>query len=522
MSTANNHVWRNLHVVRRQIRLQLLLESLVRATLAAGAFLVALGAVNRWVLDRLPWDHQLAPWVAMAILGLALMMTFLRRIPLKAVASWIDRIAGTRDRFISALAFSGDHGTAMERLALKECSAFIQGRDFHSLIRLRPPAGTGWLLIPMVSLVFLQLGALTEFDLRKARQIAGRNEAALTLRQLEEFAAEIAKKAEATDDETLKKVAQKIRQHAAELRTEATDKGEASKAALRQLSALEQLVQDLQKQPPGITPEEIKALAEALQQNDLTREAAAALEAGKLAEAAKALDEASKKNEPSAEQAAELLKEAVQRMAEKKERASEAMRQLSREMQQPGDAKTRNALERLARLLRQTPSRGESSRGGQQQQQLTKQALQELLSQLQNLKYADGKEAARSGKGGEGKEAPVSIESFEQKNAGTDAARIASGQPGSEQDHGTTESPLGEKNEAQREKGADTAVRGRLGEGESLSTLKPAGGDQDQATRRSKELYEAMAPDAQNAVMQEEIPLGSRVFIKRYFEAIRP
>ena len=31
-----------------------------------------------------------------------------------------------------------------------------------------------------------------------------------------------------------------------------------------------------------------------------------------------------------------------------------------------------------------------------------------------------------------------------------------------------------------------------------------------------------MAPAAQDALLQEEIPLGSRFFIKRYFESIRP
>jgi hypothetical protein len=31
-----------------------------------------------------------------------------------------------------------------------------------------------------------------------------------------------------------------------------------------------------------------------------------------------------------------------------------------------------------------------------------------------------------------------------------------------------------------------------------------------------------MAPAAEDAVQQENIPLGSRLLIKRYFEAIRP
>ena len=52
--------------------------------------------------------------------------------------------------------------------------------------------------------------------------------------------------------------------------------------------------------------------------------------------------------------------------------------------------------------------------------------------------------------------------------------------------------------------------------------MLPTAGDKSKAARRYKELYNAMAPAAENAVEQENIPLGSRFFIKRYFESIRP
>ena len=47
-------------------------------------------------------------------------------------------------------------------------------------------------------------------------------------------------------------------------------------------------------------------------------------------------------------------------------------------------------------------------------------------------------------------------------------------------------------------------------------------GDNSKSNRAYKNLYDAMAPAAQDAVLQENIPLGSRFLIKRYFEAIRP
>ena len=42
------------------------------------------------------------------------------------------------------------------------------------------------------------------------------------------------------------------------------------------------------------------------------------------------------------------------------------------------------------------------------------------------------------------------------------------------------------------------------------------------SSRRYKEIYDAMAPAAEDAAQQENIPLGSRFFIRRYFESIRP
>jgi hypothetical protein len=94
--------------------------------------------------------------------------------------------------------------------------------------------------------------------------------------------------------------------------------------------------------------------------------------------------------------------------------------------------------------------------------------------------------------------------------------------PGSERDQGTTASAVGDPEKPQGEKGATVSLAGRLGEGETLSALVPSAGDTSKTTVRYRAIYDAMAPAAENAVLQENIPLGARFFIKRYFEAIRP
>jgi hypothetical protein len=119
----------------------------------------------------------------------------------------------------------------------------------------------------------------------------------------------------------------------------------------------------------------------------------------------------------------------------------------------------------------------------------------------------------------------MSVQSFAKSDSGgppQNALQLPSGQPGSEKDTGTTETPFGEKSGKRDEPGEDKSLKGRLGEGESLSQLLPTAGDTSKSQRRYKELYEAMAPAAEDAIVQENIPLGSRFFIKRYFESIRP
>ncbi|MDB6174682.1 MAG: hypothetical protein JWL59_3993 [Chthoniobacteraceae bacterium] len=508
--------------------LQTFVGSLVWLTLVLGAFLVVVAGINRWFLGRLPWETRFSTWAAITTLLAAVLITYFKRLSLRQVARRADRIAGTNDRFLTALTFSNSASENMRNLALRECSSFIEKHNFRNLIRIRIPRESAWIVAPIATLLLLQLDARNNFAINNLNRAAGQREVAATVRALTQLAATTEKKAEETNDDALKKLAAKMRQDAKELGTNAINQDEAAKSAMRQLASLEQFVQELQKPPMNATSEELKALAKALETNEATKEAAAALQAGNLAEAAKALESAAKEENP--EKAAEALQRALDELAKKKE-LSEALKQLSRESQKPGSEgqKSSDALKRLAKMLRQSSQSGPGKQNPQQQQ-LSKQTLQELLSAIQNLKYAENQDGAGNkpvpGKETAGKDLPMAIEPSGQKNEGGTPnpgdPRLASGQPGSEHDEGTTETPFGEKTTVSTEKPKEAAIRGQLGEGESLSTLRASGADNDKASRRYKELYESLAPTAQEAVMQEEIPLGSRLFIKRYFEAIRP
>jgi hypothetical protein len=525
MSPPIHSVLGMLRVLRRRLRLQIFVGQLSRWTLVAGAGLLGLGAFNRWVAGRMPWDSS-AGWFALgAVLVFSLGTTLFRRLTLEDAARFADREALTRDRFLTALAL-GQGGGPMEALAVEECCAFLKSRqrDFEKLAPLRWPQGIQWIAVAAVALGLLQWDAFSGRERQSARLRAAQDEVAGPVQTLEKWSRQLEERAEREKDEALKKLAEKLKQSAAQLRAEAVEPEVAAKAALKKLSTLEQWVQDLQKAAPPASPEELKELAKELAKNEATREAAAALEAGNLAKAAEALEEKQKEGGATAEQARETLQKALERLAQKRQ-LSEALQQLTREMQKAaGQGQQQSeALQRLAQMLRDMARKsGSQGAPNQQGQQPSEQTLKDLLAALQNMKYGSDSPGQKPS-GQQGQQGRVAMESFAQgAPGGGQPLPIPSGQPGSERDTGTTDTPFGDKTAVSGEKAKDTALQGALAEGETLSTLMPALGDSSKSTRRYQQIYEAMAPAAQDALLQEEIPLGSRFFIKRYFESIRP
>lgn len=513
-------VLRILRAMRRRMHAVAFLRFVSRGLLWIGFLLLFLAAAQMWLAGRIPWSASFYAWSAAFVVGVTLVRILATRVPLRSVAQSIDRLGGTRDRFLTALDFAeNETSPGMRELAVRECRAFFAGRDFRSLIQPRIPRDTAWILVPAISLALLHWHAQTERDLQKAEALAAQAEVAGTAAQLEKLARETKKNAEETKDAELAALAERFKQSAHDLRANAKVKEEAAKAAMREISALEQLVEQMRKAPGAISPEELKEIANALAENDTTKDAAAAMQQGNMEEAAKRLEEAMK-HEPSAEQAEQTLKQALERLAQQRQ-LSQALQNLAQELQRQGGS---SAMQKLAEMLRQMPQNQKSQqpRAGKP---LTQEQLEKLLAALQNMKAGEGGEP-QDGEGDGDGEGRISIESFGKPSPGSQQmlseAQQPTGLPGTERDTGTTATPFGKREESQGEKGAELALRGRLAEGESLSALIPAGGDASKAGRRYKELYEAMAAEAQEAILQEEIPLGSRFFIKRYFESIRP
>ena len=525
-TTPNETVLRCLRAVRRRLVAQAFLERFVTALLIAAGVLVLLGAWRRWQLASEPWDARLAMAALLAALGSALLWTLARVPRIERVAHWLDREAGTRDRFLTALDFSrAETPSELRTLAVRECTGFVERTDFRGHARLRWPSRLGWLAVPAVALALLQWEARMTFEQRRLQAATARESVEDEARQIEELARKAERMNEDAKSGELKKLAEELHRRAERLRAEAKDPEEARKAALREISELEQLVREMQKQPAA--SQEMQELAKALLQNEKTRAAADALQSGDLAKAAEELDKslrelAASKDEHTPEAVKQALEQALKHLAEQ-QKLSEQMQQLSQEMQQGGSGS--KTMQQLAEALRKMGG-GKSqsmppSSGGRP---LTEQEMKALLAALQNMKAGEGQDA-QQGKTAQG-QGLATMESFGPPDGGKsgqpgDPLR-PSGMPGSENDKGTTETPFGKDRGDTGKKANAQQLAGRLGEGETLQQFLPSAGDSSRANRRYKELYQAMAPAAEEAVLQENIPLGSRFFIKRYFESIRP
>ena len=526
-------VLRNLRTARRRLSIQAFLTALARTGLLAGAVLLVLGAINRWLLDRLPFDLIAAGIAGGATLLIAVISTVLRRRNLTETAGIIDRLGGTRDRFLTALEFSNQNETAepMRDIAVQECVRFVQAGNFTRLIPVRLPREIAIWLVPAVALTLLQWEARDTFGARDAQASAGRAAVEETAKKLEALARQATKDAEAAKSDELKKLAEQLKRGAEQLRADAKSPDEAAKASLRELSALEQLVQEMQKSSGGLTPEEMKALAKALAENPATKDAAEAMEKGDAAKAAEELEKAmqrlaDQKDEQTPEQIKKTLEEAMKRLAEQKQ-LSDALQKLAQQMQRSAaeqGGSSSEAAKQLAQMLRQM-AQGKSGKM-QGNQSPGAQAMQNLLSALENMKFGDG-QGGQPGDDAQSGQTPgaVMMQNFAKDGQGAMPGSgdnlPPSGQAGSDHDTGTTDTPFGKQNAAGKDAKAEQ-IAGRQGEGESLQQALTSAGDHSKSHRGYKDLYNAMAPAAQDAVLQENIPLGSRFFIKRYFEAIRP
>jgi hypothetical protein len=509
-----NEITRTLERLRRRMVAQFFFERFAVCALVSGAVLVAVGGVNALRTAGL-FDARLGVAALIGAILAAFAWALAKSPTLEQAAIRADTLAQTRDRLLTAHAFSkAANPTAPQLAALAECRRFVAAFDPARCTPFRIPPLLRWLAVPLVALAMLAWHSGSVHSRREENSVS--READARSQEMEKLAREIEKANEKEKSDDLKKIAEEIRKGAERLRN--NNAGAPEKAALREMSSLEDMLKEMMDARKTATPEELAAMAAALKNAESMKDVAAALQAGKPGDAAEKLEQLLKqKDGAQLDQAAKAVQQALSQLSQSQQG------ELSRELAKSGAGNGAQALQRMAELLRKAGNAQQGQGDGNSQQ--SQQAMQNILSAIQNMKYGGQQPQMTAGQqpmGGAGKTLVQSFGNSAANGGQPLAGNIPSGSPGSEHDTGTTENPFGAQQKKGAESGAGTQLSGTMGEGESLHDFISSTGDTSKSGRRYRDLYDAMLPAAEKAVEQENIPLGSRFYIKRYFEAIRP
>jgi hypothetical protein len=461
-------VVRQLKMAQRWLVLQQFVDYAVWA-LAAGLTVLAL---SHAVSLNVPKSHASWPIIFLVPLAFAALAGIYRWRSLRAVAREIDARVKAKDRFLTALALPASEAGALCDAVHRETSAFASSLPLRKFLRLELPRRRAlWLLPPLVALAFLEgvhqwRASTLAPELAVARKLVeqARRNAELEVEKEKEF----------------QKVAEQLQDTERELATSPQPLRE----ALRTLAELEQRLSPQSE----LSAAETLALAEALAQNHA--KLASDLRAGKNAEAGKAAAQLDPAELASAlEQAARHLE-------------SRRLRELA------------NQAPAAARLTLGMMLGSPSGNGDEMGRRRFVSALRDMKNGIQGAGQggAQGLEASEPRQPG-GEKSPASA---------LDNAPPG-GAPGSENDPGRGKDLSQENEGADQTPGSEDFIAGQTGEGASLVELfHTAGNDDPRARRAYHSAYQAAEPAALDAVSHEQIPAGSRLLVRRYFEAIRP
>jgi len=413
--------------------------------------------------------------VVIVPLLVAAVLAFFRWRSLTAVAREVDARAPTKNRFLTALKLDREPPAFFTDAIKKEAAAFVSGFQLQHHLRLKNPGKKLlWLLIPLVA-----LGGLELFRHQLATQRAPEFTQA---RQIVEKARLVADR-QAEKNPEFEKVAHELEVALDRL----PDSSEPLRDALRALAELEQKLSAASGESALSAPE-AGALADAL--------------AGEHPQLA--ADLRSGNNPAAAEAIARLDPQALSKALAEAARHVENSRlqELSR---QAGP----HAQKRLSAMLQSSSAGDESGR-------------RKFLSDLSDIKNGNPGENGET-PGGNDAEADQSPPGGEKSAPAQAGNAPPGGAPGSEKDLGRGTDLAGQADPARDPQAVEDFVPGAAGEGNSLVEIfRAAGNDDPKAAQAYRSAYQSALPAALDAVNREEIPSGSRLLVRRYFEAIRP
>jgi hypothetical protein len=437
---------------------------------SGGALFAGLAGAVAWrIFDRPGWQNAL-PWLVGISLLAALGAAVARWRSLVDVAREVDARLGTKDRFLTELQTT--EPTAWADAMHREVETYAANLRLGERLRLPGPGVRFlWLLLPLVALGVLE-------GLHHVR-LAGKQEELAAAREILQKTRDAAP----PDDKELAKAAEEL----ADVEKRLPETKEPLREALRALAELERKLASASS-GDALSPAETAALADAVAAE--APQLAGELRSGDAQGAADSVA----KLDPAA--LAKALEQAAQHLENRR------LEELARD---------RNAQQQLGSILRSSSGEGTGQR-------------KKFLSALRDIKQGNSGRNEKDGQNNSGEGEPSDAPNGGEKpDAGLADNAPPGGRPGSDRDLGKGSDLGSQKDPESGDDRPEEFVSGQMGDGASLvEMLRAAGGDDPQARRAWKSAWQTAAPAALDAVAREEIPPGSRLMVKRYFEAIRP
>ena len=472
----------------RQVRSRLTVQRYFQ-TLAQFLFYGSLACLPVLLIDSLTTfniPQWTLLWVALGIALIALVVRLIRPVSLYEAARSIDMGASLKDRVVSGLE-QIQHQTdeTLTALQLRDTSNRLQAVPVAKVARYTVPRETKFVLLIAVFLVMLSFieffappAISTEIDF--SPQIAA--EAETLLKQI----TEAKKEAEQNEDQELKEILKEIEERALELKKPQI----APKEALARMTELSALLKTKVDPVKMARQEELmRGLGQQFVGNPYLGEFGQQLKRGDYQQAASDLDKVAK-TVPKAN------KEKRQNISDALKRGGKGLQNtdfdgLGSELSGAGEALDAGDIEgtqtRLSKSSRKIRNFGLLKKRNWR--------LAKLLSECQACKA--GIAGICSGRG------------------------LASSSGGKKAGKGTSASQLGELTSLDSTLNL-TRITGVQGEGASAVQTVASSPEGQQSGVSYKDAYTKYQKLSEDALTQEQIPLGYKFYVKRYFESIKP
>lgn len=478
--------------VRRRLNMQRCFQ-----TLAQFLFYGLLLCVPLFIIDSLT-TFNVSPlillWLTLGISAAALIMIALRPASLYEAAREIDTAASLKDRTVSALEFiQRPPGEALTELQIRDTFNHLQSIPTKQVAHYAVPRETKFvLLIALVLLAFSYVEffapSATSTEIDYSPQIAA--EAEPLLKQIEEAK----KEAQKINDQELEEILKQIEAKALELKKAKVTPKEAL-AKLTELSTMLKSKMDSAKMAK--VESLMKGLGQQFTGNPILGDFGYTLKRGEYEQAAKKLDKVK-------ENIKQLNREQRQNLSDELKRGGKSLEDtdldaLGTELARAGASLEEDDLEGTQVRLRKG-SRRLLDLAFEKRRNLS---LAKLLSQCEISK--------------------VGIRKACNSNAISNLEGLArkTNSPSNSAGKATDPNPFGEMT------AIDSALQleritGIQSEGPSSVRISKTSEKGQQSTVSYKEVYTKYQKLSEEALSQEQIPLGYKFYVKRYFESIRP